>query len=82
MDTDEKARDKQASAGDDSVGQIAEMEEIIDLVDEVATDDDAGNVDQTPEIASKTEDDEELIELTDVVAESRSEARTGGVTLE
>ena len=82
MKTDERARDNQASAGDDSVGQIAEMEEIIDLVDEVPTDDDAGNVEQTPEIASKTEDEEELIELTDVVAESNSEARIGGVTLE
>lgn len=82
MKTDERARDNQASAGDDSVGQIAEMEEIIDLVDEVPTDGDAGNVEQTPEIASKTEDEEELIELTDVVAESNSEARTGSVTLE
>ena len=82
MKTDEKARDDQASAGDDSVGQIAEREEIIDLVDEVATEDDAGNVEQTRETASKMEDDEALIELTDVVAESDSEARTGDVTLE
>ena len=67
MNTDEKARDDQASAGDDSDGQTAEMEEIIDLVDEVSADDDAGQVEQTPEIASETEDDEELIELTDVV---------------
>jgi hypothetical protein len=67
MNTDEKARDDQASAGDDSDGQTADMEEIIDLVDEVPADDDAGQVEQTPEIASETEDDEELIELTDVV---------------
>ncbi|MCK4485284.1 MAG: hypothetical protein KAU38_00795 [Desulfobacterales bacterium] len=83
MNTDENAKDDRASAGDDSGGQTPEMEEIIDLVDEIPPDDNTGQVEQARETESKTEEDEEeLIELTDMVEESSSEAQIGDTTLQ
>jgi hypothetical protein len=83
MNTDENAKNDRASAGDDSGGQAPEMEEIIDLVDEIPPDDNTGQVEQARETESKTEEDEEeLIELTDVVEESSSDAQIGDTTLE
>ena len=83
MKTDEKGTNDRASAGDASGGQVLEMEEIIDLVDEVPSDDDTTQPEQATEIESKTEgDDEELIELMDVVEERSSEPQIGDTALE
>ncbi|MCK4729442.1 MAG: hypothetical protein KAT27_10995 [Desulfobacterales bacterium] len=83
MKTDEKGTNDRASAGDAPGGQAQEMEEIIDLVDEVPPDDDSSELEQPPEIESETEeDDEDLIELTDVVEESSSEPETGDTAVE
>ena len=53
------------------------MDEIIDLVDEVLLDDDASQLEEAPEIEAETEEDEGLIELTDVVEERSSEPQIG-----
>jgi hypothetical protein len=83
MKTKEKGKNDRASAGDASGGQALEMEEIIDLVDEVPSDDDTSQAEQAQEIESKTEgDDEELIELMDVVEERSSEPQIGDTALE
>jgi hypothetical protein len=83
MNTDKKAKNDRASAGDASGGKDQEIEEIIDLVDEVLPDDDSSQLEQAPEVEFGTEvDDEDLIELTDVVEEDLSETKIGDATLE
>lgn len=82
MNTDEKVTKDQTSAVDTPSGKDPEMDEIIDLVDEVLIDDDTGQLEQAPEIEAGTDEDEGLIELTDVVEESSSEPQIGDTALD
>ena len=83
MNVDEETKMDGASVGDASGGQAPAMEEFMDLVDEVTPDDDSSQPEQAPEIESETEeDDQEIVELTDVVEKSSSEDQIGSTTLE
>lgn len=83
MNTDDNVTNNRTSAVDASSGKAPEMDEIIDLVDEVLLDDDAIQLEEVPEIETETEEDDEgLIELTDVVEESSSEPQIGDTALD
>ncbi len=82
MNTEDNVTNNRTSAVDTPSGKAPEMDEIIDLVDEVLLDDDTGQLEQAPEIEAETEEDEGLIELTDVVEESSSELQIGDTALD
>lgn len=77
MNTEDNVTNNRTSAVDAPSGKAPEMDEIIDLVDEVLLDDDASQLEEAPEIEAETEEDEGLIELTDVVEERSSEPQIG-----
>ena len=82
MNTNDKARNDGAFAGDVSGEQTPEREEILDLVDEVPLDDDSAPLEQVTQVESRIEEDEDLIELTDVVEENFSEPQIDDAALE
>lgn len=75
MNTDEKPTNDEASARDASGVTPPEIEELIDLVDGVPPDDNSTEPEQGTDVEPKAEDDEELIELTDVFEEGPSEPK-------
>lgn len=83
MSTDEKEINNPASAEDVSEVQSSETEEIIDLVDEVFSDDDSSAPEQAAEVDLTPQDEEEEpIALTDLVEDSPSEPQADETAVE